>query len=363
MLLRSCLVLSTTCLIVSVLSDTTAKPQGFSARSFEEDEHLDPQEQTHPAYRSRAYDYSSEEEQEQEPPRQLYQSRNPIKPNTNYLKPVKNNQKIESEEEEELEEPDRLTTLLEKSQFNCNSKTTGYYADESLACEVFHYCQENQRHSWICPEGFTFHQIHLICMPPSNDNICDQSSKYHIVNDYLYKPINLQEHQSKPNVTLRYSDRYYPESFYENENQEEERDTRQRVHNPQRQPVQIGFNSQQRQHHQQPTYQAPTFPIQQQQQQHQPQPQQQQQQVQPQVRKAPPPAQPVQLVQQTIAPSPTPQSQYRYITQQPTQQYQQQVYRTPEEINISLQQRRPQLFAPTSTPRYYEEDYLYERRK
>ncbi|XP_055838787.1 ataxin-2 homolog isoform X2 [Episyrphus balteatus] len=352
MKLRFCLVVSTTCLIGCVLSETTAKPQGFSPRSFEEDdENLDPQEQTHPAYRSRQYDYSSEEEQE-EPPRQLYQSRNPIKPNTNYLKPNKN-VKVASEEEEEIEEPDRLTTLLEKSQFNCNSKTTGYYADESLACEVFHYCQENQRHSWICPEGFTFHQIHLICMPPSNDNICDQSSKYHIVNDYLYKPINLQEHQSKPNVTLRYSDRYYPENYYENDNQEEERDTRQRVHHQQRQPVQIGFNSQQRQHHQQPAYQAPTYP----------QAQAQQQQPQPQVRKTPPPAQPVQLAQQTIATSPTPQSQYRYITQAPTQQYQQQVYRTPEEINISLQQRRPQLFAPTSTPRYYEEDYLYERRK
>lgn len=51
--------------------------------------------------------------------------------------------------------------------------------------------------------GFTFHQVHLICMPPSNENICEQSSKYTFVNDYLYKPINMEEHQSKPNVTLR----------------------------------------------------------------------------------------------------------------------------------------------------------------
>lgn len=340
MLLRFCLVVSTTCLIGCVFSQTTSKPQGFSARSFEEDdENLDPQEQTHPAYRSRQYDYSSEEEQE-EPPRQVYQSRTPIKQNNNYLKPQK--KVVSEEEEEEIEEPDRLALLLEKSTFSCSSKKTGYYADESLACEVFHYCQENQRHSWICPEGFTFHQIHLICMPPSNDNICDQSSKYHIVNDYLYKPINLQEHQTKPNVTLRYSDRYFPENYYENENQDDEQDTRQRVHHQQRQPVQIGFNSQQRQ---QPAYQPPTYAP------------------QPQVRKTPPPAQPVQLAQHTVAPTPTPQSAYRFITQAPTPQYQQQVYRTPEEINISLQQRRPQLFAPTSTPRYYEEDYLYERRK
>lgn len=95
-----------------------------------------------------------------------------------------------------------------------------YFADESVNCEVFHYCQENQKHSWVCPEGFQFHQVHLICMPPSNDNSCQQSSKYHIVNDFLYKPINLEEHQTRPNVTLRYSERYYPEDIYRDERQE-----------------------------------------------------------------------------------------------------------------------------------------------
>uniref|UniRef100_A0A0K8S4W0 Chitin-binding type-2 domain-containing protein n=2 Tax=Lygus hesperus TaxID=30085 RepID=A0A0K8S4W0_LYGHE len=123
----------------------------------------------------------------------------------------------EEEEEEEKEEPDRLTQLLPQSKFNCQGKNTGYYADEGLQCEVFHYCQDNARHSWICPEGFLFHQVHLICMPPSHDNICTQSSQFHFVNDFLYKPINAEEHQSKPNVTLRYSDRYYPENFYEEE--------------------------------------------------------------------------------------------------------------------------------------------------
>lgn len=61
--------------------------------------------------------------------------------------------------EEEKEEPDRLTQLLPQSKFACNGKKTGYYADEGLDCEVFHYCQDNARHSWICPEGFVFHQV------------------------------------------------------------------------------------------------------------------------------------------------------------------------------------------------------------
>jgi hypothetical protein len=65
-------------------------------------------------------------------------------------------------DEEEIEEPDRLSLLLPQSKFVCTSKNTGYYADEDLGCEVFHYCQDNAKHSWICPEGFTFHQVKLI---------------------------------------------------------------------------------------------------------------------------------------------------------------------------------------------------------
>lgn len=58
-------------------------------------------------------------------------------------------------------------------------------------------------------------------MPPSNDNACQQSSKYHIVNDFLYKAINVEEHQSRPNISLRYSERYYPEDIHKDERQEE----------------------------------------------------------------------------------------------------------------------------------------------
>lgn len=61
--------------------------------------------------------------------------------------------------EQEKEEPDRLTELLPHSKFSCQGRGTGYYADEGLSCEVFHYCQDGARHSWVCPEGFTFHQV------------------------------------------------------------------------------------------------------------------------------------------------------------------------------------------------------------
>ncbi|XP_034102423.1 putative cyclin-dependent serine/threonine-protein kinase DDB_G0272797/DDB_G0274007 [Drosophila nasuta] len=393
---------------------TTEKPKGFSSRSLDVsaagdlDDDFETQAQTHLAYRQQLqqqqqrpqYEYS--EEDQEEAPRQVYLNRNVQKQQqqqSNYLKKKPSSEESE-EEEEEVEEPDRLSTLLSKSSFTCNERNSGYYADESLSCEVFHYCQENQKHSWICPEGFTFHQIHLICMPPSHDNICKQSSKYHIVNDYLYKPINLQEHQSKPNVTLRYSERYFPENYYEHERYDDEEEElpapRPRIQHqpqqqqqPQRQPIA---------YHPQPQAQ-PQLQLQLQ---HQPQVQRVQYQPQSQVvtqirHQQPQPTtiayrkplptttiqpqiQPqLQLHQlhqqqrpQTLAPTVTP-APYRFFTaappqlqhlhQQQQQQHQQQVFRTPEEINISLQQRRPQVFIATSTPRYYEDEYLYERRK
>ncbi|XP_022911739.2 uncharacterized protein [Onthophagus taurus] len=141
------------------------------------------------------------------------------------------------DEKEEEEEPDRLSILLPQTKFNCQGRNTGYYADEELGCEVFHYCQDNARHSWICPEGFTFHQVHLICMPPGGDNICEKSSQFHFVNEYLYRPINLQEHQSKPNVTLKYSDRYYPENYYSYDEDDEPQRPRQQVKEEQRQVI------------------------------------------------------------------------------------------------------------------------------
>lgn len=74
-------------------------------------------------------------------------------------------------------------------------------------------------------------------MPPSGDNICQQSSKYHIVNDFLYKAINIEEHETKPNVSLKYSERYYPEDIYHDERQDQEEDEYPIRNDYRRQPV------------------------------------------------------------------------------------------------------------------------------
>jgi len=52
----------------------------------------------------------------------------------------------------------------------------------------------------------------LICMPPSQDNICTKSANYHFVNEYLYRPINEKEAAST-NTSLKYADRYYPQGY------------------------------------------------------------------------------------------------------------------------------------------------------
>lgn len=173
---------------------------------------------------SASYEYSEEEEENvpvqqtyhrQTPqPRQFQQQQQQSHHQQQGKKQLTKKQREQLEDElEEQEEPDQLAILLAKSQFTCNSRTTGYYADDTVGCQVFHYCQENTKHSWICPEGATFHQVHLICMPPSDENICEQSAKYHFVNDYLYKPVNMEEHQSKPNVSLRLVDQTITDYF------------------------------------------------------------------------------------------------------------------------------------------------------
>lgn len=54
-------------------------------------------------------------------------------------------------------------------------------------------------------------------MPPSGDINCKKSSQYHFINEYLYKPLNLAEAENKPNVTLRYSERYFPADIHTDE--------------------------------------------------------------------------------------------------------------------------------------------------
>lgn len=48
-------------------------------------------------------------------------------------------------------------------------------------------------------------------MPVGRDNICEKSSQFHFVNDYLYKTVDNEDGSSSDSGI--YADRYYPEGF------------------------------------------------------------------------------------------------------------------------------------------------------
>jgi len=137
-------------------------------------------------------------------------SRRPVVKETDAYADYESTEEVEEEEEEE-HKPDKLQLKLQESDFSCATRKNGYYADEGLDCEIFHYCADGVMHSWLCPEGASFHQVHLICMPANKDNICKKSSQFHFVNDYLYQPID--DEGNLDNSSLLYADRYYPEGY------------------------------------------------------------------------------------------------------------------------------------------------------
>lgn len=46
--------------------------------------------------------------------------------------------------------------MLAQSKFVCSDKKDGYYADTGLGCQIFHYCVQGAKHSWMCPERKLF---------------------------------------------------------------------------------------------------------------------------------------------------------------------------------------------------------------
>ena len=105
-----------------------------------------------------SYEYSDEEEEtENLPPvnyqrqtsniqqRQFNQQPQHTQASQQNKKVLTKKQRQQLEDEIEEEEPDQLAILLGKSQFSCNDRTTGYYADDSVGCQIFHYCADNTK--------------------------------------------------------------------------------------------------------------------------------------------------------------------------------------------------------------------------
>ncbi|GFY69595.1 chitin-binding type-2 domain-containing protein [Trichonephila inaurata madagascariensis] len=68
--------------------------------------------------------------------------------------------------------------ILPVVHFPCEEYTSGYYADVTARCQMFHICDENgQRSSFLCPIGTVFNQEYLVCDWWYNVNCEDSMSR------------------------------------------------------------------------------------------------------------------------------------------------------------------------------------------
>ncbi|GFQ80738.1 chitin-binding type-2 domain-containing protein [Trichonephila clavata] len=68
--------------------------------------------------------------------------------------------------------------ILPVVHFPCEEYTSGYYADVTARCQMFHICHENgQRSSFLCPIGTVFNQEYLVCDWWYNVNCEDSMSR------------------------------------------------------------------------------------------------------------------------------------------------------------------------------------------
>lgn len=80
-----------------------------------------------------------------------------------------------------------LLPLLETvpiTQFRCENRAYGYYADVEANCQVFHVCSNGIKWSFLCPNQTVFNQNFLVCDYPGSVD-CSQSEQLYSVNDYF----------------------------------------------------------------------------------------------------------------------------------------------------------------------------------
>lgn len=53
--------------------------------------------------------------------------------------------------------------LQEGSEFSCEGRVTGYYADVENGCRTYHYCTGSNRYTYECPNNTLFQQRIFIC--------------------------------------------------------------------------------------------------------------------------------------------------------------------------------------------------------
>merc|ERR1712002_1273232 len=78
-----------------------------------------------------------------------------------------------------------------QSQFSCEGRIYGYYANEELNCQIFHVCepvvypdgrQETIQYNFFCGNQTVFDQSLLVCNHVADAIPCSESSAFHLVN-------------------------------------------------------------------------------------------------------------------------------------------------------------------------------------
>ncbi|XP_071541801.1 U-scoloptoxin(01)-Cw1a-like [Panulirus ornatus] len=76
---------------------------------------------------------------------------------------------------------------LPKTNFRCEGRDLGYYADLETRCQVFHVCEAgNTQHDFLCPEGTIFNQKYIVCDWWYNVD-CPRSPEFFELNEDFFK--------------------------------------------------------------------------------------------------------------------------------------------------------------------------------
>merc|ERR1712002_149046 len=79
-----------------------------------------------------------------------------------------------------------------RSSFSCEGRIYGYYADEDLACQIFHVCEpvaypdgrtETIMHNFFCPNQTVFDQSLLVCNHNVDAIPCSESANFYFRNE------------------------------------------------------------------------------------------------------------------------------------------------------------------------------------
>lgn len=98
--------------------------------------------------------------------------------------------KVSNDEEEEPNairmrlpsDSESIRSNIVDSEFSCDDRQPGYYADIDNDCQIFHRCVEDRKaiYSFICPEQTIFNQKALVCVwNNSMDFDCEDSDDYY----------------------------------------------------------------------------------------------------------------------------------------------------------------------------------------